>query len=1203
MSITSTVKQVEREIKQLESMFTSASSRPISEDVSRIALSILRQITNIKSTIEHTPNFQNFEILDTLADLEKQATPYAEKAQIFVATHQEFARRRDAMQESVVAFNANVAGSRTIQELEDYHEAFKTVSDAFINDCAPADLKSSNKTAGLFSGLRRNPPSIQAQIENAFLEYENKKGQLTQTARSKRRLLEPDIREQIITFHRNIEAIQTGYDQRQYSQAEALSLLGAEQRRFNCLVQAPKDINQKETERMQRSFADIGLYLDRVKAKISSSSDAAPPLSRDDALIIDKYQRQLKSIQDILTGDIKLLTLKNLYDELLTVQMADPSEALKVRIQSLSETVSELGILASQETLEMAKAESSAHSSIQISDKLLNILEQWTYGPNNVELRSIAELAQAYRQDRKEILQKSEYRQEIMVQLKEMQTAYDFAPTFARKQEIEQELQDFRDATVIRMKALNFQKLAIDLVQTKIESALTLIGKTKTAEIKKAYYSASTRQQRENLQKNLVDFSKTIPTLKLTETERQTLQQQAGDLLTYISNDIMYSNTPSISPDIYIQNECYRVPDYVDELMERYEKSRDPKLLEEADYTIRQFRKFISRWNESTFSEETKRAIQTALNRTESKLASSNSPSSAEIPSSTGLSRAPPPPIPAPEIAGWQKYIQEGNRLLDESNRKFNSAHLWSEKAQIRKELKQIYDQDYDIRFPRDISDRDQEKFQSAIREIRDRYDRFCIDTAQALYQEPYFTPPIDFPILPPLPPLIPRDLRSEGLGSLTAEISSGTFASATSAIKRTTWPIIEPQLRQIPFFAGDANLQELMDTLPSDQTLQEISRYFQALRANYVEGQYGTLTETIRTGAFDTGSLEEQRKLWKQIAPQLRTIPFFNTNRDIQQILINAPSDECIARIAYYFKALKYRHFDNYSQCQSLPIKQYQSLEAVISEDYTDATLDPARVASIREKRTQHISLQLQQLQNTHKVQGIVKIKGDGNCYYRTIMYGYIKPATELPDQERAMVLTEMADSMKTIYPKLPPNEREPFLQFIRFLQEAAQNRETALLFDEYLLIKDSPIDRGMIMGLRYDLANWLKTKGPYYLVPSEEVGAPTILGDALSTFAQYTCGLEPTEQASPIDRYIEEIVMRWGQDAEGPVVDMALCALILPCTITNLVLEPRQDRLMSQSVRHPGALIEIKVLLKPGHFDLLYGDWQRSRSRQRHR
>ena len=122
---------------------------------------------------------------------------------------------------------------------------------------------------------------------------------------------------------------------------------------------------------------------------------------------------------------------------------------------------------------------------------------------------------------------------------------------------------------------------------------------------------------------------------------------------------------------------------------------------------------------------------------------------------------------------------------------KFNSAHLWSEKAQIRKELKQIYDQDYDIRFPRDISDRDQEKFQSAIREIRDRYDRFCIDTAQALYQEPVFAPPIDLPILPPLPPLIPRDLRSEGLGSLTAEISSGTFASATSAIKRTTWPII----------------------------------------------------------------------------------------------------------------------------------------------------------------------------------------------------------------------------------------------------------------------------------------------------------------------------------------------------------------------------------------------------------------------------
>lgn len=276
MSITSTVEQVKRDIEQLESMFTSASARPISEDVSRIALSILEQITNIKSTIAQTSNFQNFKILDTLTVLEKQATPYAEKAQIFVAAHQEFATRRDAMQESIVTFKANIGQSDSIEEIEAYRKAFKTDSDAFINDCAPADLKSSNKTAGLFSSFRRNPPSIQAQIENAFLEYENKKGQLTQTARSKRRLLEPDIRQQITTFHTNIEAIQTGYDQRQYSQDEALSLLAAEELRFNCFVELPKDIPQKEKARIQNSFADIARYLERVTAEISSSSDAAP---------------------------------------------------------------------------------------------------------------------------------------------------------------------------------------------------------------------------------------------------------------------------------------------------------------------------------------------------------------------------------------------------------------------------------------------------------------------------------------------------------------------------------------------------------------------------------------------------------------------------------------------------------------------------------------------------------------------------------------------------------------------------------------------------------------------------------------------------------------------------------------------------------------------------------------------------------------
>jgi hypothetical protein len=687
--------------------------------------------------------------------------------------------------------------------------------------------------------------------------------------------------------------------------------------------------------------------------------------------------------------------------------------------------------------------------------------------------------------------------------------------------------------------------------------------------IKQECYDAPTLKKQNEAREKLINLFPAIETFP-----EETWKKKATDLLSYIQKSIAFSTTKD--SNLYMQNECYRIRDTIEGLSETFQQSRDASLLQQRDQEIRKFLQFAARWGEGSLSQETRKNIE----------------------DTTAYLMQIQQQDPIPD---WHLYINEGTALLQQAEMRFARASSWEEKVQVRESLKKAYDLGYSMRFPTEIPEEEKPAYAAHSKEIQDRYDRFCLHTAQELFQTYHPDPPRDLefprtsaPIPIPLPSGSQGDIGYRGLGPLTDLIQNGSFVFSSPENRRKLWQLtVEPQLRNIPHFAQDRDLQDLIDSLPSDEILERMSQYFTALQQDSRQNLYGTLSETIRSGSFVHASLEEKRKQWKDIARQLRTIPFFN-QAPLQADLKNAPNDECLECIAHYFHALRYRNLSGYTECNELlAIKGHQSLATVAQTDYVNATLDPGRISLIQDPRQKNISTQLQEMKHVHHVEGISRIKGDGNCYYRSIMYGYFKQIQKLPEQERISALRELTNAMSTVYSQLPEHERSSYPLFINFLKDATENPRIIEHFDAYLLLENSFLDRAMIMGLRYLLANWLQTAGPYYIIPSENQGSPTILGDSLNTYAQYTCGLEPTDNMSSMQRYIDERVKVWGTDAEGPVVDMGLYALILPCKITNILLDPSQANLTSRQVGKPDADIEIKVLLRPGHYDLLYGNW----------
>mmetsp|Transcript_26664 Transcript_26664/g.51398 ORF Transcript_26664/g.51398 Transcript_26664/m.51398 type:complete len:547 (+) Transcript_26664:42-1682(+) len=192
--------------------------------------------------------------------------------------------------------------------------------------------------------------------------------------------------------------------------------------------------------------------------------------------------------------------------------------------------------------------------------------------------------------------------------------------------------------------------------------------------------------------------------------------------------------------------------------------------------------------------------------------------------------------------------------------------------------------------------------------------------------------------------------------------------------------------------------------------------------------------------------------------------------------------------------------------------------------------------------------------------------IRGDGNCYYRAVIYGMLELCfTGSDDRQR---LGEVLSSLERVqYDSLVHQcNHERVLQLLR----SWQSREQL----EVWVSNDASVDQALVRACRRLVREFL----------TQHADEPAPSG---MTYSELVHALDATYAG--VEDFCLHVVDPMGRDAETLVLD----ALPLQAGIgvRMWILDRREGTdLVSLDTPGPNGSIDVHVLFKPGHYDLLY-------------
>ena len=207
------------------------------------------------------------------------------------------------------------------------------------------------------------------------------------------------------------------------------------------------------------------------------------------------------------------------------------------------------------------------------------------------------------------------------------------------------------------------------------------------------------------------------------------------------------------------------------------------------------------------------------------------------------------------------------------------------------------------------------------------------------------------------------------------------------------------------------------------------------------------------------------------------------------------------------------------------------------------------------------------EQLQETYP--GLRGVRGDGNCYYRSVMYGLVEQVIASPD--RHILFEQLAQRTEGL----------------RGSYEGIYDEETTTLAEIFRQARDGQI-WPTLQALEHDMRD-----------PASRTDALLVRGARVFT----------AHQAEALYResgFLEDndvaTILTHGEDAQGVAIQgsVLLDALGVRGSLVRVEMNqgPRQGSYQVQrSVPHQGDLdppIEVNILLRPGHYDLLYSNEQ---------
>jgi hypothetical protein len=212
----------------------------------------------------------------------------------------------------------------------------------------------------------------------------------------------------------------------------------------------------------------------------------------------------------------------------------------------------------------------------------------------------------------------------------------------------------------------------------------------------------------------------------------------------------------------------------------------------------------------------------------------------------------------------------------------------------------------------------------------------------------------------------------------------------------------------------------------------------------------------------------------------------------------------------------------------------------------------------------------------------GFRRIGGDGNCYYRAVAFGLIEQFILFNTHDKFQNLYDIFETI--VYPE-NSQEKKAHDELLYMVIEASQGNiwmNTEELQRSFL-DPSSHIDEALVRACRSLLAT--------YLITNKE----KVMENGLSLSLCILCAYEDVQN---MEDYCDKYVRQMGEDAEGAYLQLGILPSLLrtSCVIHNLDIHAINSNIDQREIECPYTVINgsclgsVHILLRPGHYDLLY-------------
>jgi ubiquitin thioesterase protein OTUB1 len=197
--------------------------------------------------------------------------------------------------------------------------------------------------------------------------------------------------------------------------------------------------------------------------------------------------------------------------------------------------------------------------------------------------------------------------------------------------------------------------------------------------------------------------------------------------------------------------------------------------------------------------------------------------------------------------------------------------------------------------------------------------------------------------------------------------------------------------------------------------------------------------------------------------------------------------------------------------------------------------------------------------------------IRGDGNCYYRAIIFGIIeKFIKNVEIREQGFTnLIALFSSVKSL-----GVDHDHLLDLLTNAR-IGNVWKTIQEFEIDILHENERLDNILILLCRFVVSNYLKAN------KNKMINGISI-NDAITGYSDLS-----------IDKYCENIVEIMGTYAEGPLVELGIIPLSLNCSQTIVYVDDNFNvNYFKSNVSKIVIITNIDVLLHNNHYDLIYAN-----------